>query len=191
MPNVLDSLRLPFFSKNFAIFHLFTFSRWYGNHIACKRNNKSGEKMCHLNKLKPLNISDTMQWATDAGLVSALVLLDLSSDTVDHEIVIDVLGFRFDVEQEELEYFRSYHTGRYQRFKTPDSRSGPVSLTCTVPQGFRISPYESAVYTEDVADTNEQLQHRPSLQRRRLHAAHKHESSTEALPRAPWRLVFF
>ena len=63
--------------------------------------------------------------------MSALVLLDLSSafDAVDHEILIDVLRDRFGIEQHELEWFRSYHTGRSQTFKTANNRSGPVSLT--------------------------------------------------------------
>ena len=70
--------------------------------------------------------------ATDAGLVSALVLLNLSSafDTVDHEILIDVLRDRFGIEQHGLECFRSNHTRRSQTFKTPDNSSGPVGLMC-------------------------------------------------------------
>ena len=43
--------------------------------------------------------------------MSALVLLDLSYafDTVDHEILIDVLRDRFGIEQHEEEWFRSNH----------------------------------------------------------------------------------
>ena len=91
----------------------------------------------------------------DAGLVSALVLLDLRSafDTVDHEILIDILRYRLGIEQQELEWFRSYYTGCTQTFKTPNKSSGPVSLTCSVLQGSRISPQEFTVYTEDMADT--------------------------------------
>ena len=52
--------------------------------------------------------------STDAGFVSALVLLDLSAvfDTVDHAILLEVLTERFGVENRELDWFRSYHTRR-------------------------------------------------------------------------------
>ena len=87
--------------------------------------------------------------------MSAFVLLDLSSafDPVDHEMLIDVLKDRFDIEHHELERFRSYQTGRSQTSKTPNDSSGPVSLTFSVPQGSMIGPYEFTVYTEDMADT--------------------------------------
>ena len=91
----------------------------------------------------------------DAGLVSALVLLDFSSafDTVDHKILIDVLRDWFGIEQRKLEWFCSYHTGRSQTFEMPDNSSGPVSLACSVSQGSRIHPQKFAVYTEDMAHT--------------------------------------
>ena len=93
--------------------------------------------------------------ATDAGLVSVLVLLDLSAafDTVDHSVLLDVLTERFGVEKRELEWFRSYHTGRTQTFKTPSGSSGPVTLTCSVPQGSVIGPKEFIIYTEDIDET--------------------------------------
>ena len=45
--------------------------------------------------------------ATDAGQITALVLLDLSAafDTVDHGILLDVLFFRLDVTDRVYEWF--------------------------------------------------------------------------------------
>ena len=78
--------------------------------------------------------------STDAGFVSALVLLDLSAafDTVDHAILLKVLTERFGVENLELDWFRSYHTRRTQTFTTPSGSSSPVALTCSVPRGSMI-----------------------------------------------------
>lgn len=56
---------------------------------------------------------------TDAGLVSALVLLDLSAvlDTVDYSILLDIFSERFGVKTLGQDWLRSYHTGRRQTFK--------------------------------------------------------------------------
>ena len=93
--------------------------------------------------------------STDAGFVSALVLLDLSAafDTVDHAILLEVLTERFGVENLELDWFRSYHTGCTQTFTTPSGSLTPVALTCSVPQGSAIGPNEFIVYTKDVKET--------------------------------------
>jgi hypothetical protein len=52
----------------------------------------------------------------DDGKVVPLVLLDLSAafDTVDHEILLEVLHKRFLVDDIPLSWFRSYLTGRTQ-----------------------------------------------------------------------------
>ena len=126
--------------------------------------------------------------------MSALVLLDLSSafDTVDHEILINVLKDRFGIEQQELEWFRSYHTGRSQTSKTPNNISGPVSQTCSVPQGSMIDQQEFTVYTDDMADTiaNFNIGHHFYADDSQLHTHESYCSSTTssmtvAVRRAP------
>ena len=93
--------------------------------------------------------------STDADFVSALVLLDLSAafDTVDHAILLEVLTERFGVENLELDWFRSYHTGRTQTFTTPSGSSASVALTCSILQGSVIGPKEFIMYTEDIKET--------------------------------------
>ena len=89
----------------------------------------------------------------DADLVSAFVLLDLNSvfDTVDHEMLIDVLKNTFSIEQHELEWFCSYHTRCSQTFNMPDNSSGPVSRMCSLLQGSRIGPQKFTVYRQKTA----------------------------------------
>ena len=93
--------------------------------------------------------------STDAGFMSALVLLDLSTafNTVDHGILLKVLAKRFGVENLELDWFRSYHTGCTQTFTTPSGSSAPVALTSSVPQGLVIGPKEFIIFTEDIKET--------------------------------------
>ena len=93
--------------------------------------------------------------STDAGFVSALVLLDLSAafDTVDHSILLEIFTEPFDVENLELDWFRSYHTARTQTMTTPSGSSAPVALTCSVPQGSVIGSKEIIMYTEDIKET--------------------------------------
>ena len=83
--------------------------------------------------------------------MSALVLLDLRAafDTVDHNILIDVLWKRFGVQQHERNLFQSYHSGRSQTFIVSDDKFGPVALTCSVPQWSVIDPNEFVAYTEE------------------------------------------
>ena len=70
-------------------------------------------------------------------VVTALVLLDLSStfDTVDHSTLLTVLDRRFDVRESAMNWFSSYLSDRTQTFCASDVMSGPIPVTCSVPQG--------------------------------------------------------
>ena len=151
---ISQDINLSFVSK--------TVERLEVNRLAAHANQHSLLPVCqsayrqhHSIENAVTSVHNDIVRATDEGLASALVLLDLGSafDTVDHELLIDVLRDRFGIEQHELEWFRSYHTGRSPTFKAPNNSSGPVSLTCGVSQGSRIGTQEFTVYTEDMADT--------------------------------------
>ena len=79
--------------------------------------------------------------ATDFGLVSALVLLDLSAafDIVDHNILINILSKQFGIQRHELDWFQSYHTGRSQTFSTSNdiSQAGGSHVQRPTRFGFR------------------------------------------------------
>ena len=92
--------------------------------------------------------------ATDAGQVSALMLLDLSTaiDTVDHRILMDVLLSRFGVNDHVYEWFHSHLSGRTHIFSTLVDTSNAVALTYSVPQGSVVGSLLFIAYTEDVED---------------------------------------
>ena len=93
--------------------------------------------------------------AINAGNVSALVLLDLSAafDTIDHDIVIEILNLRFGVVDYALNWFRSYFSGRTQSFCTPTGTSKPDNLNSSVPHGSVIGPQKFIAYTGNITDT--------------------------------------
>ena len=89
----------------------------------------------------------------DSGKVSALVLLDLSLafDTVDHDIMLQVMKNRFNVEGKALDWYRSYLTDRTQTFQVGSTQSGPHIIDCSVPQGSVLGPQEFIAYVEDLS----------------------------------------
>ena len=91
----------------------------------------------------------------DAGFGYALLLLDLSTslDTDDHGILLEVLTKQFSIENLELDWFRSHHTGRTQTFTTPSGSSASVELPCSVPEGLVIGPEEFIMHTENIKET--------------------------------------
>ena len=92
--------------------------------------------------------------STDAGQVSALVLLDLSAafDTVDHRILLDVSSSRFGVNNHVYDWFHSYLSSRTQIFSTLPDTSNAVALICSIPQGSVVGSLLFIAYTEDVED---------------------------------------
>ena len=66
---------------------------------------------------------------------------------------MEILTKRFGVENLELDWFRSYHTGGTQTFTIPSDSLAPVALTCSVPQGSVIGPKELIMYTEGIKET--------------------------------------
>ena len=90
--------------------------------------------------------------ASDANLVSAIVMLDLSSafDTVDHKILLSLLQRRFGLDDRVLRWFTSYLHERSQKFLVNGHYSSNQPVTFSVPQGSVLGPLLFIMYTEDV-----------------------------------------
>jgi len=85
-------------------------------------------------------------------LTTALVLLDLSSafDTVDHSTLLTVLDRRFGVRESAIDWFSSSLSDRTQTFCANGVMSGPIPVTCCIPQCSVLGPVLFISYTEDV-----------------------------------------
>ena len=87
--------------------------------------------------------------------MSVLVMLDLSAafDTVDHNVLFNVLSDRFGIQPNDHDWCRSHHAVRLQAFTISNDSSNPVALTYGVPQVSVIGLKEFVVYTGDIVDT--------------------------------------
>jgi len=99
-------------------------------------------------------VHDEIIKAIDSGNVCAVVLLDLSAayDTVDHQILLQIMNRRFAVAGKALDWCQSYLSHRSQTFCINGQLSGPFPVDCNVPQVSVLGPLKFIGYTEDLAD---------------------------------------
>jgi hypothetical protein len=95
----------------------------------------------------------------DQGYNVFLVLLDLSAafDTIDHELLLNILHDRFKVGGTVLKWLQSYLTGRYFRVNIKDKTSDPFPLNVGVPQGSILGPILFNCVMTKLADLLEHL----------------------------------
>ena len=84
----------------------------------------------------------------DRQEITLLVLLDISAafDTIDHQILLNVLGNDFGITGSAHKWFASYLTGRKQHVLINDHTSDDFHLSCGVPQGSCMGPILFILY---------------------------------------------
>ena len=98
---------------------------------------QSAYRKFHSTETALLKIHNDILSSMDDSRVTALTLLDLSSvfDRMDHTILLRRLGNWFGVSGKELDWFKSYLTGRSQRIKLGNCLSSRSDLSFGVSQG--------------------------------------------------------
>ena len=98
-------------------------------------------------------LKSTNDWYTDIdrGNVNAVVFIDLKKafDTVDHSILLEKLSL-YGIRDIELEWFRSYLSGRKQCCKVNGHISNIESIRYGVPQGSCLGPLLFLIYINDL-----------------------------------------
>ena len=98
--------------------------------------------------------NDSILLAVDNSCCAVLLLLDLSPafDTVDHNLLLNRLEYKFAIRGKALQGFKSYLSQRSQFVSIDQDKSSSHELNCCVPQGSLLGPVLYLLYTSPVAD---------------------------------------
>uniref|UniRef100_A0A3Q3MS83 Reverse transcriptase domain-containing protein n=1 Tax=Mastacembelus armatus TaxID=205130 RepID=A0A3Q3MS83_9TELE len=109
---------------------------------------QSGFRAHHSTETALLKVTNDLLLASDNGLVSILVLLDLSAafDTIDHNILLQRLEHVIGIRGTALKWFQSYLSDRFQFVHVHDEPSTQTKVSYGVPQGSVLGPILFTLY---------------------------------------------
>ena len=135
-PNYCPVSNLPFLSKVLerCVVNLFT--------AHCDANNlfpgyQSTYRRNYSCEMALIKMTNDCLWAMENQMVTALVAIDLSAtfDTVDHEILLEVLNKKFGLQNTALHWFDNYLRPRSCKVAVHGVHSKECQLPFSVPQG--------------------------------------------------------
>ena len=95
------------------------------------------------------------QWTQEVndGKMVRTMMIDLSAafDMVDHPLLLEKLRL-FGLEEEVIQWFQSYLTGRSQSVFIDGCLSPPLDIECGVPQGSILGPLMYIIFTNEIPD---------------------------------------
>lgn len=138
---------LPFLSKILERAVAVQLQQHMSHHELCEPF-QSGFRPHHSTETALIKIMNDLFTAADNGLISLLILLDLSAafDTVSHAILLNRLHEYLGLTDSALSWFQSYLSGRKQYITIKDSNSTPAPVNHGVPQGSVLGPLLFTIY---------------------------------------------
>ena len=127
-------------------------------------SNQSAYRKYHSTETCLLKVQNDILLSTDRQEVTLLVLLDLSAafDTIDHNLLLNLLQSDFGVIGSALQWVRSFLSERQQRVVVGQSCSKDYQMKYGVPQGSCIGPILFLLYTSRLFKLMEK--HLPDMQ---------------------------
>ena len=100
------------------------------------------------------SLMDELLWSLEKGRANILVPLDLSAafDTVDHQILLEVLSATYGLSGNALRWMSSYLMDRKLSISIKDSSSDVKCFNFSVPQGSCLGPVLFNLYSSTIVD---------------------------------------
>ena len=107
------------------------------NQYGLQPDYQSAYRVHHSCETAILHLSNDILWAMERQSITSLTAIDLSAafDTVDHDILLDILNHKFGIEDKALKWFDNYLRPRSFKVVIDGTYSEEQNLTVSIPQG--------------------------------------------------------
>ena len=125
----------------------------------CENNNllpnyQSAYRKFHSCETSLIKLVNDLLWAMEKQEVTAMTILDPSAvfDTVDHDLLLEVLNKRFGVKQKALKWYEQYLKPRKFKVSINNTHSKEQTIDYSVPQGSIQGAFLFNTYASTISD---------------------------------------